>query len=55
MDDMLLFHRNKKELKKIKNEIELKLKKEGLNLKENWQLFKVDSRPVDFIGYRYYR
>ena len=55
MDDMLLFHRNKKELKKIKNEIELKLKKEGLNLKENWQLFRVDSRPVDFIGYRYYR
>lgn len=55
MDDMLLFHRNKKELKKIKNEIELKLKKEGLNLKENWQLFKADSRPVDFIGYRYYR
>ena len=55
MDDMLLFFRNKKELKKIKNEIELKLKKEGLNLKENWQLFKVDSRPVDFIGYRYYR
>ena len=49
MDDMLLFHRNKKELKKIKNEIELKLKKEGLNLKENWQLFRVDSRPVDFI------
>ena len=47
--------RNKKELKKIKNEIELKLKKEGLNLKENWQLFRVDSRPVDFIGYRYYR
>ena len=43
------------ECKKIKNEIELKLKKEGLNLKENWQLFKVDSRPVDFIGYRYYR
>lgn len=55
MDDMLLFHRNKKELRKIKNEIELFLKNEDLKLKENWQLFKVESRPVDFIGYRFYR
>lgn len=52
---MLLFHRNKKELRKIKNEIELFLKNEDLKLKENWQLFKVESRPVDFIGYRFYR
>lgn len=55
MDDMLLFHRNKKELKKIKEKIEEYLKKEELTLKENWQLFKVDSRPIDFIGYRFYR
>ena len=55
MDDMLIFHRNKKELRKIKNEIEVFLEKESLKLKENWQLFKTDSRPVDFIGYRYYR
>ena len=49
MDDMLLFHRNKKELRKIKNEIEEFLQKENLKLKENWQLFKTDSRPVDFL------
>lgn len=55
MDDMLLFHRNKKELRKIKDEIQKFLKKENLKLKENWQLFKTDSRPVDFIGYRFYR
>ncbi len=55
MDDMLLFYRNKKELRKIKVKIEEYLKNENLNLKENWQLFKVDSRPVDFIGYRFYR
>lgn len=55
MDDMLLFHRNKKELRKIKEKIEQYLKNEKLILKENWQLFKVDSRPVDFIGYRFYR
>lgn len=49
MDDMLLFHRNKKELRKAKIKIELYLKKENLQLKENWQLFKTDSRPVDFL------
>ena len=55
MDDMVLFHRNKKELHKIKDKIEIYLKKEELKLKENWQLFKVDSRPIDFLGYRFYR
>lgn len=55
MDDMILFHRNKKELHKCKNLIEQYLKEEGLRLKENWQLFKTDSRPLDFIGYRFYR
>ena len=55
MDDMVLFHRNKKELHKIKDKIEIFLKQEKLTLKENWQLFKVDSRPLDFLGYRFYR
>lgn len=55
MDDMVLFHRNKKELHKIKNKIEEYLKFEELTLKENWQLFKLESRPLDFLGYRFYR
>ncbi len=49
MDDMVLFGRNKKELHKVKDELEKYLKREGLKLKENWQLFKVDSRPIDFL------
>jgi hypothetical protein len=55
MDDMVLFSRNKKELRKQKDAIVEFLKKEDLNLKENWQLFKTESRPVDFLGYRFYR
>ena len=55
MDDMVLFHRNKKKLHQIKRDVENYLKKEELRLKENWQLFKVDSRPLDFVGYRFYR
>ncbi len=55
MDDMVLFHRNKKKLHQIRKDIEQYLQKEDLKLKENWQLFKVDSRPLDFLGYRFYR
>lgn len=55
MDDMVLFSRNKKELHKCKLAIEEFLNAEGLELKENWQLFKTESRPLDFLGYRFYR
>ena len=55
MDDMVLFSRNKKELHKIRFLIDDFLKKEGLKLKDNWQLFKIDSRPLDYLGYRFYR
>ena len=55
MDDMVLFSRNKKELHKCRIAIEEFLKKEKLTLKENWQLYKTDSRPLDFLGYRFYR
>ena len=49
MDDMIIFHRNKKELHKVKDKIEEYLNKEHLKLKENWQLFKSNSRPIDFL------
>lgn len=55
MDDMILFHRNKKELHKTRVAIDEYLHKEGLQIKENWTLFKVDSRPIDFMGFRFYR
>ena len=55
MDDMVLFGNNKKKLHKVKIAIDEFLEKEGLVIKENWQLFKTDSRPIDFLGYRFYR
>lgn len=55
MDDMILFSNNKKELRKVKIEIENFLKNEKLTIKKNWQLFKTESRPLDFLGYRSYR
>ena len=55
MDDGVIFGKNKKELKKKFLLIEEFLHKEHLELKGNWQLFKVASRPIDFLGYRFYR
>lgn len=55
MDDMVLFSNNKKELHKVKVAIDEFVAKEHLKIKENWQLFKTESRPLDFLGYRFYR
>ena len=56
MDDMVLFSDNKEDLHQAKELIEsflnsfLKLK-----LKSNYQLFPIDKRPLDFVGYIFYR
>lgn len=55
MDDMVLFSNNKKELHKINKKIAEFLQKEHLTIKDNWQLFKTESRPLDFLGYRFNR
>lgn len=54
-DDMVLFSNNKKNLHKARILIEEYLKKENLKLKENYSLFKVDNRFIDFLGYKFYR
>ena len=55
MDDIVLFSSNKRKLRYIKQEIEKFLTNEGLELKDNWKLFLTDSRPLDFLGFRFYR
>jgi RNA-directed DNA polymerase len=54
MDDMILFGRNKKELHKSVKAIADKLRPLGLVIKKNWQVFRSDSRPLDFMGFRFY-
>ena len=54
-DDMILLGPNKKKLHKARKEIERFLKKEGLCLKDNWQVYKVNDRPIDFLGLRFLR
>lgn len=54
-DDMLFFGNNKKKLHKVLNVVVDYLNSIGLEVNDNWQVYKVNSRPVDFVGYRYFR
>lgn len=51
MDDLVLMGPNKRKLHKARKEIDEFLKKEGLEMKNNWQVFPIEARPIDFVGY----
>lgn len=64
MDDMVMFGRNKRELHKDLQEIKIFLQNINLSLKDNYQIFRFDyidqkgkrrGRPLDFIGFKFYR
>lgn len=56
MDDIVIFHNSKSYLhtliRDISNYLETNL---DLKVKENWQVFPIDIRGVDFVGYRHFR
>lgn len=55
MDDIILFSPNKKYLKKCVNMLSKYLNDElGLSIKDGHQLFPLDSRPIDMMGYKIY-
>ena len=51
---MVLIDSNKRKLHKAIKAIGEYLKSIGLKLKGNWQVWKLHSRPIDFVGYRFY-
>lgn len=55
MDDMVLMGRNKKVLHKARQAVAEFLKEMGLALKSNWQVFPIDKRGLDFLGFRFFR
>lgn len=55
MDDMVFFSSNKKTLHKVYFEIEKYLNSLNLKIKDNWQVFRLDKRFLDFLGYKFYR
>jgi len=50
-DDMVILSNNKKELHSLRSEIQQYLSKLKLTLKGDYQVFPVDSRGIDFVGY----
>ena len=55
VDDLVLLSGNKKKLHKARKAIDFYLNAIGLEVKDNWQVFKVNSRAIDFLGFRFFR
>lgn len=55
MDDFIVLGANKRKMKVIRDVVIEELSKLNLKLKDNYQLFKVDNRGIDIVGYRIFR
>lgn len=55
VDDMVLIDTNKRKLHKAVVLINEYLQSINLKLKNNWQVWKIESRPIDFVGFRIYK
>lgn len=55
VDDFVILSDSKEKLHNLVGVIGDALSKVGLWLKENWQVFEVDIRGIDMLGYRFYR
>jgi len=55
VDDIVLLGSNKKKLHLAKIKIEKYLNSVNLKIKDNWQIFPIKSRDIDFLGLRFYR
>lgn len=51
MDDIVVLSDSKEWLHHLQKEIVLFLANEKLQVKDNWQVFPVESRGIDFVGY----
>lgn len=55
VDDLVLLGGNKKALHKARKAIDEYLHIVHLEMKGNWQVFLVNARAIDFLGFRFYR
>lgn len=54
-DDLVILHSDKKFLSQLRKDISNYLEIElNLKLKGDWQIFPVDKRGIDFLGYRFF-
>ena len=55
MDDMVVFGNNKKKLHAVIAGVKNELQSLNLCLKSNYQIFRLDYRDLDFLGFRFFR
>lgn len=55
VDDLVLLGSNKKKLHKVRHMVADYLTGINLELKDNWQVFRVNDRAIDFLGFRFFR
>lgn len=53
-DDLVILYSDKETLHSIRKTVETELNKLKLQLKDNWQVFPVASRGIDFLGYKFW-
>lgn len=53
IDDIVMFDSNKRKLHKIHDSLCEFLKEYFLEIKGNWQVFKKNSQPLDFLGFTF--
>lgn len=54
-DDIVILHENKEHLRQLFTELQSYLQTNlKLTIKENWQIFPVKSRGIDFLGYVFF-
>lgn len=54
VDDLVILGSNKRKLHKVKIALDEYLTTIDLKIKDNWQVFKVSKRPIDFLGFKFY-
>lgn len=51
-DDIVILSNSKEELRDLLKEIQIETNKLNVKLKDNWQIFDINARSVDFLGYK---
>ena len=56
MDDMIILSNNKRKLHRYRRKISSELEELGLELKPNYQIYKIDEKnSIGYLGFRFYR
>lgn len=55
MDDIVILGSSKSWLHRARRKVDALLREDGLEMKGDWQVFPVDDRGIDFVGYRIWR